>query len=165
MLYRVCVYLLMATLGLRVGKYSVHAPRLPFRNRIDVFWLWKLLGVERDRHIVYLRCEWSYLERAFSCETKTGQNEPTSSGTRREALLQSCERLSYTQRHGFDYNTAPVEVDQEGVALLREGCDEEGGEEEDETPLAGEDAGDPHHGERGERRHAREEGRNAWDGV
>ena len=36
------------------------------------------------------------------------------------------------------------EVDQEGVAPLREGCDEEeGGEEEDEAPLAGEGEGDP----------------------
>ena len=57
------------------------------------------------------------------------------------------------------------EVDQEGVAPLRVGCDEEGGEEEDEAPLAGEGEGDPHHGKREERRHAREEGGNAWGGV
>ena len=33
------------------------------------------------------------------------------------------------------------EVDQEGVAPLRVGCDEQGGEEEDEAPLAGEGEG------------------------
>ena len=58
------------------------------------------------------------------------------------------------------------EVDQEGVVPLREGCDEEeGGEEEDEAPLAGEGEGDPRHGEWGERRHAQAEGRGASLGV
>ena len=57
------------------------------------------------------------------------------------------------------------EGDKEGAAPLWEVCDEEGGEEEDEPPLAGEGEGDPRHGERGERHHAREEGRNAWCGV
>ena len=58
------------------------------------------------------------------------------------------------------------EIDQEGVAPLREGGDdEEGGEEEDEAPLAGEGEGDPRHGERGERRHARKEGRGASLGA
>ena len=47
-----------------------------------------------------------------------------------------------------------------------EGCDEEeGGKEEDEAPLAGEGEGDPRHGERGERRHARKEGRGASLGA
>ena len=58
------------------------------------------------------------------------------------------------------------EVDQEEIALLQEGCDEEeDGEEEDEAPLAGEGEGDPHHSKWGEQCHAWAEGRGASLGV
>ena len=58
------------------------------------------------------------------------------------------------------------EVDQEGIALLQEGCDEEeGGKEEDEAPLAGEGEGDPRHSKWGEQHHAWVEGRGASLGV
>ena len=64
MLYQFFLCLLTATRAPRVDKYSVHAPQLPCRKRIEVFWLWQLFGVERDRCIVY--CEGKLLCAAYN---------------------------------------------------------------------------------------------------
>ena len=86
------------------------------------------------------------------------QSEPTD--------MRSVQRdLQEGQQEGGEAH-CDEEVDKEGVVPLREGCDkEEGGEEEDEAPLASEGEGDPRHGKWGEQCHVWAEGRGASLGA